>query len=186
MSLIVAVNKTYHSYFSPKHIGTLNPKKKYKPIVKNDSPSGDKAAAYQKVKDYKNPEKRNFYARDIMSKNIHSIRPEDLLEKAVEKMNELSIHHLIVLENKEVVGLVSDRDLLKNLHTSKKIVNDVMNEKVLLCHLDTEVRLVAKVLFEEQISSIIVSGEGFEPLGIITRSDLLNFIVQQMPLEMWR
>ena len=185
MSLIVAVNKTYHSYFSPKHLGTLNPKKKFKAIKSHNRDIANKIKSYDEVKDHKNSGRTHFYAKDLMNPNIHFVSPNDIIDKAVQKMSQLLIHHLIVLEDHEVVGLVSDRDLLKSIHTTKNHIREIMNEKVLLCHSQTEIRLIAKVLYEEQISSIVVVDENHKPLGIITRSDLLNFIVQQMPLELW-
>jgi acetoin utilization protein AcuB len=185
MSLVVAVKKTYNSYYSPNHIGTLNPNKKFKPISSEEKPQKNLTKAYQEAKEYKKFGKTKSQARDIMNNLVHSISPDKSLQEALKIMADLSIHHLLVLENKEIVGLISDRDLLKNIGTPEKPIKDVMTDKVLICNTDTEIRLISKVLYEEQISSIIVANEKYEPLGIITRSDLLNFIVRNMPHESW-
>ena len=185
MSLVVAVNKSYNSYFSPKYIGTLNKKKEFRKIRPQSADSKSKLGAYQEASDFNKSKQKKYYARDLMSKVIHSISQNESLERATSKMRDLAIHHLLVLENKELVGLISDRDILKNIQTPLKRVKQVMNEAVLLCNTETEIRLIAKVLYEEQISSIVVTNDEHEPLGIITRSDLLNFIVSNMPLDVW-
>ncbi|MFT6069729.1 MAG: putative transcriptional regulator [Bacteriovoracaceae bacterium] len=185
MTLIVAINKSYHSYFSPKYIGTLNKKKEFRKIKEEEKALKGKLGAYQSASELNKIKQKKFYARDLMSKVTYSISQNENLESATKKMGDLAIHHLLVLEDKELVGLISDRDILKNIQSPKKLVKEVMNEKVLLCNSETEVRLIAKVLYEEQISSIVVANDDHHPLGIITRSDLLNFIVSNMPLDVW-
>ncbi|MBK24627.1 MAG: hypothetical protein CME70_11585 [Halobacteriovorax sp.] len=181
MSLIVAVNKTYDSYYSPKYIGTLNQKKKFRKFGANTEPS--KASSVSNKYNEKQNSLKHFYARDLMSKTVQVISSDESINYAITRMNELGVHHLAVLEDRELVGLITDRDIFKQIHSLDKKVREVMSPKVLMCTRNTEVRLIAKVLYEEQISSILIGDEKNDLEGIITRSDLLNFIVRSMPLE---
>jgi len=52
----------------------------------------------------------------VMTKNLITIGPEDTLIKATCKMIEHDIRHLpVVNENGELLGIISNRDILKNL-----------------------------------------------------------------------
>ena len=184
MSLIVAVNKSYHSYFNPEHQGTLNPKKKFQPVTNFQSQrekSGHQAYQENQVKQV--TKNKPVFARDIMTKTVHTIPKNHSVSGATEDMNHLGIHHLLVIEEDELVGLVSDRDLLRNAHTPQRPVSEIMSEKVLLCQENTEIKVITKVLLEEQISSIPVAGDDHMLQGIITRSDLLEFIIRNAPLH---
>ncbi len=47
----------------------------------------------------------------IMTKNVHSIRVDESLRKAVEMVKHHKIRHLPVIEGKNVAGIISSTDL---------------------------------------------------------------------------
>ncbi|MBW2030903.1 MAG: cyclic nucleotide-binding/CBS domain-containing protein [Deltaproteobacteria bacterium] len=55
---------------------------------------------------------------------------------------------------------------------SGKRVSDLMQKKVLTCPPDVSVRTAARLMTERGVSSVVVSGNGLHPLGIITDNDL--------------
>jgi CBS domain-containing protein len=51
--------------------------------------------------------------KDVMSKNVITISPEDSISDAIEKMAKNNISGLIVVEGEKVVGVISESDVLK-------------------------------------------------------------------------
>jgi acetoin utilization protein AcuB len=204
MSLVVAINGIYHPYFKPQYVGHLNQETRGVEEFKHSLKSGqfipkeesNKAEQYRKssLTDYQHNSKQektkrvNVFAKDIMSKDIHAINLKYSAIQAMHHMKHLKVHHLLIkdLESLEILGLVSDRDLLRSFdqHGSpQKSLKEVMSREVLLCHVNTEIRLIAKVMIDEGISCLPVMDEKKQLVGMITRTDLLNCIVRNMPLE---
>lgn len=54
-------------------------------------------------------------ALDIMSKQLSTINQDEEIDAASNKMSELKIHHLIVIDSKnKIVGLISSLDVIRN------------------------------------------------------------------------
>jgi CBS domain-containing protein len=51
--------------------------------------------------------------KDVMSKNVITISPEESVSDAIEKMAKNNISGLIVVEDEKVVGVISESDILK-------------------------------------------------------------------------
>lgn len=49
----------------------------------------------------------------VMSRNIFAVTPETTIQKAAEVMMEKRIHHLIVMEQDQLVGIISALDFVK-------------------------------------------------------------------------
>jgi len=57
--------------------------------------------------------------RDIMTKTIHSISPEDSLEEASRIMVKYKINRLPVMENSRLLGIVARSDIIRGLSTQE-------------------------------------------------------------------
>ncbi len=53
-----------------------------------------------------------MYVKDLMTSNVVSIKADAKLEEAIELMYENDIRHIPVTQDDELVGIVSDRDVL--------------------------------------------------------------------------
>jgi CBS domain-containing protein len=53
--------------------------------------------------------------KDVMSKNVITISPEESINDAIEKMAKNNISGLIVVDNNKVIGVISESDVLKVL-----------------------------------------------------------------------
>jgi hypothetical protein len=66
--------------------------------------------------------------KDIMTRKVITVEFDDRLERVKEIFDNLLIHHLLVVEDGELFGVLSDRDLLKalspNLGTSFETQRD--------------------------------------------------------------
>lgn len=57
--------------------------------------------------------------RDIMSSPVHPVTPEQTIDECLCLMTKERIRHLPIIENEKVVGVVSMRDLVKWISSSK-------------------------------------------------------------------
>jgi acetoin utilization protein AcuB len=116
--------------------------------------------------------------------------PDMPVTEAQSLMREKGIRHLPIVENDNLVGLVTQRSLLKALpsdvsnfsrfeisYTLAKIkVHTVMNKEVITIDEDTPIEEASRVMADERIGCLPVMRNG-NLVGIITDNDLFNIMV---------
>ncbi len=105
------------------------------------------------------------------------------LNEALKLMQENDIRHLPVLEDRNVVGIVSERDLLANFGkpwSEQLRVKDVMNTSILSVYVNDSLGEVAYRLSNEKKGSAIVLGMDDSLYGIFTTTDALNALVEMV------
>jgi len=138
-------------------------------------------------------------ASQIMVSPVVTLPPEATIAEAWELIRTKRFRHIpVVSRNKELVGIISDRDLLLesgNICSTvsqqgetgqeQMTIQGMIKRKVLTASPDTGIREIARILFEERIGSMpIVDDNGFL-VGMITRSDILRTLVNNAPLDLW-
>jgi len=58
--------------------------------------------------------------KEIMSTRVVCVRPEQSVEECMAVMTERAVRHLPVLENKQVIGIISIGDLVKSIIDDQK------------------------------------------------------------------
>jgi acetoin utilization protein AcuB len=110
-------------------------------------------------------------------------------------MKRQGIHHLPVTSvDGTLVGTISSHDLLPYVHELESIDSPgpsvkhklpvVMSSRVLSATPTTEIREIAQVMLEEQVSGIPILDSSRHPVGILTTSDILRAIVHRSPLDL--
>lgn len=168
-------------------------------ILASDSNSQQKADSKQEaqVARYKSPassEERNeiLFVREIMTKGVVTVHPSSSIAEVVRLFSERRYRHVpIVSADGKIIGLISDRDVLKyqakssNRDRDKEPVSTIMVSEVLVATPDTLIRDVARTMFEEKIGSLPIIAEGNSIAGIVTRSDILRTLIAHGPVRMW-
>ena len=129
---------------------------------------------------------------DIMTRPPTKVQMDDTLRHVKALFDEHRFHHLLVVDGGRIVGVVSDRDLLKHISpfagsamnerpqdaaTLNKHVHQVMTRKPVTAPADLLVAEAAKVMLEHDISCLPVLDPAGKPLGIVTSKDLLRALV---------
>ena len=128
--------------------------------------------------------------RQIMTKKIVTVELDDSLAMVKEIFDNLKFHHLLVVESQKLVGVVSDRDLLKALSpnlgtisatlkdeaTLNKRVHQIMTSKLITLHPDATIGDAVNLFNTHKISCIPVVDNEFRPLGIVSWRDLLRAV----------
>lgn len=129
------------------------------------------------------------YVYQIMSKNVDSMDQYETLEDAKRKFREKRYRHIPILDNnKQLVGILSDRDILRVIADDiplASILKGYMVTKVLTAEPDTTIREVASVMLNQKIGCLPILTSSLELAGIVTRSDILRAIAKNPPLQLF-
>ena len=108
-----------------------------------------------------------------MTVHPYAVGPRDKLSSARRLMSLRNVHHLPVLEDNRLIGILSDRDVfpVHPLHDIK--VQDTMSEDVLAVAADAPLDEVLSQMEAKHCgSAVVVSDTGIE--GIFTTHDALR------------
>ena len=107
-----------------------------------------------------------------MTSQPHAVAPRDRLWVARDLMSEHAIRHVPVVENHELVGILSDRDLLA-IHPPEDNVSDAMSRHVAAVSAETPMDEVIALMVSKRIGSVVIVGRtGVE--GIFTLTDAMR------------
>jgi CBS domain-containing protein len=125
--------------------------------------------------------------REIMSTDIEVVDRNDNLRTVEERMVTKQLRHLPVLEQGEVVGMVTQRDLFKAAMSSTMgygekaqraylqsvRVKEIMVYPVVMVAPDTSVAAAAAMIIDKGIGCLPVV-DGTKLVGMVTKTDLLR------------
>ncbi|MGK5094743.1 CBS domain-containing protein [Deltaproteobacteria bacterium TL4] len=127
--------------------------------------------------------------KDFMSVNIITVHPDELILKAFSRMEDMTIHHLIVVDsNEKIVGILSIQDFSNisrlilegvsndsefNEELRSKTVNEVMTENPVTITPEQQLKEAAKQMLWNGFHSLPVVENG-ELVGILTDRDILR------------
>lgn len=143
--------------------------------------------------------------REIMTEQVITLEPQDDLGRAVEVMQAEEFRHILIIDEQEkFVGLVSDRDILRNLPyagrrppsppkrfrehlfatsswTKSRLLPlesvMVLAQNVLHISPACSVREAAEILYRKKISCLPVVDEQEKLRGIVTVTDLMRALL---------
>ena len=113
-------------------------------------------------------------AKDFMSARIYTCKPQDPVKNVVRRMQRLAISQLPVVKERAVVGLVTERAILKHLveeTASELVVQDVMQPPPPLIDISSRRQTAIDLL--KHFSLIGVTRNGLLR-GVVTRTDLIS------------
>lgn len=149
---------------------------------------------YREASRMENVKSQVFHASEIMSSPVFTIGLDVSANDAWNEFMDKKVHHMPVLSAEgKIIGIISERDLLKKLiindgkvETARDAtVKDIMSTDVIATTPLTDIRRIAKAMLDHQIGVMpVVSGDG-SIAGIITRSDILYAIIHQPELNLW-
>jgi len=122
--------------------------------------------------------------KEIMTVDIITIDPGDTLLKLEEIYQLMPIHHVLVVKNNELLGVVSKMDLLniyrkellldKVLDRSQILIRNIMTPNPITLDCDDTIGLAADIFLANKFHSIPIL-DGDELVGIVTNHDLIKY-----------
>ncbi|MFS0654233.1 CBS domain-containing protein [Bacillus sp. 179-C3.3 HS] len=120
--------------------------------------------------------------KDIMTKKVITCQKDDNVYEAAVKMKTADIGAIPIVEGDQLVGIVTDRDLVLRGIAEKKpnsqAVSNVMTKEVLTAEEDATLEEIVRLMSEYQLRRIpVVKGgtlTGIVALGDLSVEDLAN------------
>ena len=131
---------------------------------------------------------RDIAINRIMTTDPATVAPGDPISVAKERLESGQIHHLPVVENGALVGIVSTSDLLK-FHMldgdaaalSSTTVAQIMEPEPVVLQSDASLRDAAAALSIGGYHALPVVEPDHTLVGIVTSVDLVMYLLQQLP-----
>lgn len=122
--------------------------------------------------------------RDIMVKDVVTATGDETVQDAAIKMNESNIGCLVITDGKEVLGVITDRDLaigcISQGHEPAKCkISSHMSNPVLVANPEMDVLSAAHLVNDKRIKRLpVVEDDRF--VGLVSFSDIANTMIQPM------
>lgn len=128
--------------------------------------------------------------RDILhnkGNKVYTVAPNETVYQAISKMDELNIGALIVVDNQQLVGIVSERDyrskvILKGRSSKNTEVRKIMVEDVIRVTTSESVERCMAIMTEHKIRHLPVMDED-NIVGVISIGDLVKSIISKQKIE---
>ena len=125
---------------------------------------------------------------ELMSKRIVTVHMDDTLKVVKEIFDNSRFHHLLVVESDVLVGVITDRDLLKaispNLGTAAETTRDtetlskkahqIMLRKPMTLRAKAKIYHAIEIFNNHNVSCIPVIDNDHKPVGIISWRDIMK------------
>lgn len=127
-------------------------------------------------------------ARDIMKKDVVTLEERESLENLEEAMRAMRFRHMPVVDGKRLIGLITQRDLLRvsastllparreqhELLTKRFTVGEIMMRDVQTVGPDTPLAEVARTMRRSKVGCLPVVDRDNTLAGIITEADFVE------------
>ena len=121
----------------------------------------------------------NERIHSIMTTDIVTVGPEDSLEVVKELLFEKHFHHLPVVDNGKLVGIITSWDLIKSNKKFEEYggikVKELMTRKVATLGANDSVGAAAMVFLKHLFHGLPIVDEENTLIGIITTHDILKY-----------
>ncbi|MBI4818857.1 MAG: CBS domain-containing protein [Deltaproteobacteria bacterium] len=135
---------------------------------------------------------KTLKVRDLMTEEVFSVGLHDRLSAVFDLMAERHVRHIPVIgADNSLLGIVSHRDLVKNLAEgevpvgmqrqmlTRIPVEDIMTRDVETVEPDTELSEAGQLMLDNKISCLPVV-DGDELVGILTEADFVRCVIERL------
>jgi CBS domain-containing protein len=127
--------------------------------------------------------------KQIMTTSIATIHPNDTLQTAAQIMRDRDIGFLPVYENNELLGVLSDRDIViravaEGLSPTTMLTKLLVTSPVISCFEDQSIDDVAQLMHENQVRRLVVLDRKTKQLvGVVSLGDLATHVGEKLSGE---
>ena len=116
--------------------------------------------------------------RDIMAKNIKTVKPDDTVHAAVLKMNKFSIGSVIVISSGRPVGIITETNIMRRVVEPRMDpvtvwAKDIMTSPLVTIDQTAAVEEAAKIMVDKNIRRLPVM-DGNKLVGLISSTDIVK------------
>lgn len=120
-------------------------------------------------------------------RDVFSVKPDDSVYNAIAKMAEYNIGALLVMENGNLAGIISERDyrnkvILKGRTSKTTSVKEIMTDEVIRVHPSDTVNLCMQLMTDKKIRHLPVVDED-KVIGVISIGDVVKTVIAKQKVE---
>lgn len=136
-----------------------------------------------------------YHAYQIMSRKVISVTADETVAQAWSTLQENRIHQAPVLDDRhQLIGMAGEHNLLTAFAAEReqlqrvlgKKVRDIISSPVVTVAPVTDIRRVVRVMLDYGVDGVPVVDDAHVLVGFISRTDILNAVVTDPPLSLWR
>jgi CBS domain-containing protein len=120
---------------------------------------------------------------EIMTKATVTDSAEDTLSEACQKMRELQTGSILILDGERLVGIVTERDVLKTiargLDPKNTPLKDIMTSDIITIGPQTRLKEAAEIMATKWIRHLPIV-EGSKVVGMISQRDLTSVLAKAL------
>jgi CBS domain-containing protein len=115
---------------------------------------------------------------------VHAIAPDGRVAELLDRLAEHDVGALVVVDGDAVIGIVSERDVVRQLHhrgvsVVEASVDSIMTREVLGCRPEDTINDVATLMTERRIRHLPVLNDG-ELVGIVSIGDVVSSRMREL------
>lgn len=115
--------------------------------------------------------------QEIMTSGVEACESTDSLLTASKKMKELNVGVVPVMENGQIVGMLTDRDIIiraiaLDRNPSQTQIKEAMTKNIVSCKQDDTIEHAARIMEEYKVRRLIVQDQDGHATGVISLGDL--------------
>jgi PAS domain S-box-containing protein len=124
---------------------------------------------------------------EVMTEDVAVALPDQPVVSAAQQMSQMNISCVVIVENDQVIGIVTETDLLKRAvvsgkHVQSLTVREIMSGPVLSVGPHLSVLAAARMMEQSRIKRLVILSEG-RLVGIVTQTDLVRVLTSY---GMWK
>lgn len=116
--------------------------------------------------------------------NVVTTSPDSDLEEATQTLEEENVGALVVTEDDEPVGMLTDRDAALAIHDNEDVgsvsVDEIMTEDPATVRADDDPLAISEAIAEHNVRRFPIVGDDGELTGIATLDDLIATIGEEL------
>lgn len=128
-------------------------------------------------------ESLNIPIRRFITKKLIGASKDSSIQEVAKRMCEFDIGSILVLNNDDVIGIVTDKDLKKRAlgegRSPKDSIQDIMTQELFTVDVNSTIVHALELMSEKRIKHLLVTDKG-EIIGITTLTDLEHLDLQEL------
>lgn len=115
--------------------------------------------------------------KEIMTQGIRIAEPEEKLSHAAKKMRTQNIGALPVVENRKLIGMITDRDVAiravgANKDPAVTKVSEIMSDECFWCAENEDIEDAVRIMEQNQVRRLPVMNDNKEIVGMLSLEDV--------------
>lgn len=111
--------------------------------------------------------------KEVMNEVI-AVDRDITIKEAAKIMSERNIGSLVVVRGTTIVGIITEKDIMKNISDISKKISSLMNKRIFTVNQNDDLEDAAAIMAENKVKHLPVIHEEGQLVGIISSADIIK------------